>query len=89
MRHAMTSLRRRLRRPTPALHSAATALDDTVSAPGTHDEEFVATATDPTAHAPGHRHLAPPERRSTPRLAHRAWRRWVRRADRTGHAPRR
>jgi hypothetical protein len=78
-----------LRRPDAALHSAATALDDTVSAPGTHDEQFVPTASDPTAHAPGHRHLAPPEERSTPRLAHRAWQRWVRRADRTGHAPRR
>jgi hypothetical protein len=53
------TLNRLLRRRSAALHAAATSLDDTVSAPGTHDERFVPTTVDPAAHAPGHRHLSP------------------------------
>jgi hypothetical protein len=76
-----------LRRRGAALHSATDALTDTVAAPGTHDEPFIPTE-DVTAHAAGHRHMAPPVERRAARLAHRAWRRWTPRADHTGHPPR-
>ncbi len=82
------TLNRLLRRRNAALHAAATSLDDTVSAPGTHDEGFVPTAIDPAAHAPGHRHLSPVAPQRSVRLSHRGWRRGVPRADQTGHSPR-
>ena len=76
-----------LRRRSASLHSATDALTDTVAAPGTHDEPFFPTE-DVTAHAAGHRHMAPPLERPATRLSHRAWRRWTPRADHTGHPPR-
>lgn len=50
----------------------ATALSDTVSPPGTHDEPFVTVQGDSPAHAAGHRHLTPPRsaRRHACRTAH-------------------
>ena len=77
-----------LRRRNTTLHAANKALTDTVAAPGTHDEPVIVADDASPAHAGGHRHMAPPERRATTRLAHKAWRRWSPRADHTGHPPR-
>jgi len=81
-------LRRILRRHNAALHSAATALTETVAAPGVHDERLATTEADPDTHAIGHTHMMPPERRTSTRLSHRAWRRSTPRADHTSHPPR-
>ena len=68
-------LNRMLRKRNVGLHSVATALTDTVSAPGTHDEPLVVVDAGSPAQAPGHRHRVPPAERTTSRLSHRAWRR--------------
>jgi hypothetical protein len=89
-------LRAVLKRRSAALHSGVTALHDTVSPPETDAVPPRETTAEPgllrqaagPAHAPGHRHLEPDRQRTTPRLAHRAWRRWAPRADHTGHPPR-
>jgi hypothetical protein len=77
-----------LRKHNDSLHAAARALDETVSAPGTHDDAIPVGGDESTGHASGHRHVPPPARRTSARLSHRAWRRWALRADRTNHPPR-
>jgi hypothetical protein len=82
------ALNRMLRKRNARLHSVATALTDTVSAPGTRDEPLAVVDAGSPAQAPGHRHRIPPTERTTSRLSHRAWRRWSPRADHTSHPPR-
>jgi hypothetical protein len=79
-------LRALLKRRTAALHSGTTALDDTP--PESDREQGARRGDESPGHAPGHRHLDPDRGRTSPRLAHRAWRRWAPRADHTGHPPR-
>ena len=81
----MSALRRLLGRPNESLHAAVEAMDDAATAPGAHDDPFVETVVDPTAHAPGHHHLPPPAPMTSPQLSHRGWRRWTQRADRRGY----
>ena len=81
-------LNRMLRKRNARLHSVATALTDTVSPPGSHDEPLVVIDADSPAQAPGHRHRVAPAHRTTSRLSHRTWRRWSPRADHTSHPPR-
>jgi hypothetical protein len=81
-------MRAALKKHNDSLHAAARALDETVSAPGSHDDALPAGGDESTSHASGHRHVPPPAPRTSARLSHRAWRRWALRADRTNHPPR-
>jgi hypothetical protein len=80
-------LRSVLKRRNAARHADAIAGSDTGAPPEPARERLPREAAGP-AHAPGHRHLEPDRGRTSPRLAHRAWRRWAPRADHTGHPPR-
>jgi hypothetical protein len=77
-----------LKKHNASLHTAAEALNETVSAPGTFDAALPPDRDPTTGHASGHRHVPPDPARSSTRLSHRAWRRWTARADRTSHPPR-
>lgn len=74
------------RRRQPVLEQAATGIHDTAAPPVADDEKPLRLAPAPDeAHAPGHRHLGPPPSGRAAALAHRAWRPWPRRAERSGH----
>jgi hypothetical protein len=81
-------MRKVLKKHNASLHSAATALNETVSAPGSYDGGIMPDPDQTTGHARGHRHVSPDDPKTSVRMSHRAWRRWATRADQTGHPPR-